>query len=98
MCTLYFPTRYTHAHTVIKQNSKECGKHISKKDRKEQRTEFRAIGDWVLKGQPPLEPPLRMQGAVLEVATFGELHVLDALKEVLGSGFHSALRMFPVVK
>lgn len=55
------------------------------------------IEDWVLKGEPP-EESMRMQGATLEVASFRELHVVEALKQVLGTGFHSALRMFPVVK
>ncbi len=82
---------------AIKKNSKECSKSISKKDRKEQRAEFRVIGDWVLKGEPP-EESMRMQGATLEVDTFKELHVVEALKLVLGTGFHSSLRMFPVVK
>lgn len=39
-----------------------------------------------------------MQGAVVEVRGFAKTRVVDAIKLLLGSGFHSALRMFPVVK
>ena len=78
--------------------SKESSKRISKKDRKEQRGEFRAIEDWLLKGEALSEAPQRMQGAVLEVTSFKDLRTVDALRCVLGTGFHSSLRMYPVVK
>lgn len=51
----------------------------------------------MLKGEAP-EESMRMQGAVLDVSTFKDMRVVEALKEVLGTGFHSSLRMFPVVK
>uniref|UniRef100_A0A7S3M9H0 Interferon-related developmental regulator N-terminal domain-containing protein n=1 Tax=Spumella elongata TaxID=89044 RepID=A0A7S3M9H0_9STRA len=82
---------------TIKQISKDSSKRISKKDRKEQRAEFRVIEDFVLKGEPP-EESLRMQGAVLELNSFKELHIVETLRTVLGTGFHSALRLYPVVK
>ena len=82
---------------AIKQISKDSSKRISKKDRKEQRAEFRSIEDYVLKGLSP-EESLRMQGAVLELTSFKDLRVAEALREVLGTGFHSSLRMYPVIK
>ena len=39
-----------------------------------------------------------MQGAVLDLTSFKELHVAETLRAVLGTGFHSALRLYPVVK
>lgn len=39
-----------------------------------------------------------MQGAVLELSSFRELHIAETLRGVLGTGFHSALRLYPVVK
>lgn len=88
---------YIFFHSAIKQISKDSSKRISKKDRKEQRAEFRSIEDWVLKGESPDES-LRMQGAVLTLDSFKTLRVAEALRDVLGTGFHSALRIFPVVK
>ena len=134
---------------AIKQISKDSSKRISKKDRKEQRAEFRVIEDFVvscayyervclfdplcelvlssvvtrfvsrllmaayfsqvnliiklflvskqLKGEAP-EESMRMQGAVLELNSFKELHIVETLRTVLGTGFHSALRLYPVVK
>lgn len=44
------------------------------------------------------EEVLRMQGADVTVHGFGQNVVAEALREVLGSGFHSALVAFPVVR
>lgn len=82
---------------VVKQICKESAKHISKKDRKEQRAEFREIEDWLLSSEPPAES-LRMQGAVIEITSFAEMRVVNALKDALGTGFHSCLRMYPVLQ
>jgi hypothetical protein len=83
--------------SAIREIAKDSSKRISKKDRKEQRSEFRAIEDCICKNEAP-EESLRMQGAVLEVAAFKDLHVVDALKGALGTGFHSSLRLYGVVK
>lgn len=81
---------------VIKQTGNNSSKRTHKKDRKEQRSEFRLVEDLIFRGEGP-EESLRMQGAVLEVTTFRELAVVEALKATLGSGFHSSLRLYPVV-
>jgi hypothetical protein len=85
------------ARAVVKQTGKDSSKRTSKKDRKEQRGEFRAVEDLIFKGEGPNES-MRMQGAMLELSTYKDLAVVDALKAVLGSGFHSSLRLYPVVK
>ncbi|KAJ1433359.1 interferon-related developmental regulator-domain-containing protein [Ochromonadaceae sp. CCMP2298] len=82
---------------AVKTITKESSKRISKKDRKEQRAEFRDIEEWLLQGEAPSDS-LRVQGAVLEIKSFGYMRLVEALKEVLGSGFHSSLRMFEVVR
>lgn len=41
---------------------------------------------------------LRMQGADVTVEGFAQETVADALREVLGTGFQSALLAFPVVR
>lgn len=43
---------------------RESSKRISKKDRKEQRSEFRDIEDWVVKGDPPSDT-VRMAGVCI---------------------------------
>lgn len=50
-----------------------------------------------MNGEKPYES-VRMQGAVLECTSFTTLRLLEELKEVLGDGFHSSLKVFPVVK
>mmetsp|Transcript_31410 Transcript_31410/g.52505 ORF Transcript_31410/g.52505 Transcript_31410/m.52505 type:complete len:137 (+) Transcript_31410:23-433(+) len=77
--------------------SKDSSKRISKKDRKEQRAEFRDIEDWLVKGEAPADS-IRMQGAVLEISSFADMRLVCALKDVFGSGFHSSLRLYPVVR
>jgi hypothetical protein len=81
---------------AVKAAAKECSKSLSKKVRKEQHSEFRPIEDLLFKDEPPFEA-VRMQGAVVDVASFGTMRVVQALTSVLGDGFHSALRMFPVL-
>ncbi len=76
---------------IISDNSKKT----SKKNKKEQRAEFRDIDNWISNGERPHET-IRMQGAEIEVNSFGKQRIVEALKEVLGSGFHSSLRLYPV--
>lgn len=37
-----------------------------------------------------------MQGAVIEADTFSKLCIIDSLRTILGDGFQSALRLFPI--
>lgn len=82
--------------------SKNSLKKISKKERKEQKAEFRDIEDWVVKRESPFEgqgdSQIRMQGAVIEVDTFARQTLVGFLRQVLGSGFHHSLHSFPVVR
>ena len=39
-----------------------------------------------------------MQGADVDIESFSMRVIVDALREVLGTGFHSSLRLYPVVK
>ena len=82
---------------AINEIAKESSKRISKKDRKEQRSEFRIIEEGVTKSETPSDT-VRMQGAIVDIDSFHKLHIVDVLKEVLGSGFHSSLRLYSVVK
>lgn len=52
---------------------------------------------WIVNGEKPYES-VRMKGAVIECTTFATLRLLEELKEVLLDGFHSSLKVFPVVK
>ena len=92
------PLRINEALQAVRELSKDSSKRVSKRDRKEQRAEFREVEDWLGRGEAPAQT-LRMQGAVVETRSFAEARVVAALKDALGgTGFHSALRMFPVVK
>jgi len=82
---------------LIKRISKESSKKVSKKNRKEQRAEFRDIELWVVEATHPYEK-IRMQGADFEVSSFGQARVVEALRDVLETGFHSSLRAYPIVK
>ena len=62
-----------------------------------QRAAFRDVEDWIVNGEKPYES-VRMQGAVLECTSFTTLRLLEELKDVLGDGFHSSLKVFSVVK
>lgn len=77
--------------------SGESSKKVSKKNKKEQRAEFRDIESWIFHQEYPIER-IKMQGAEIEVDSFAKSRVVETLRQVLESGFHSALRMYPVVK
>lgn len=62
-----------------------------------QRAAFRDVENWIVNGEKPYES-VRMKGAVLECTTFATLRLLEELREVLGDGFHSSLKVFPVIK
>ena len=87
---------------TLKEMSKDSLRNLKKKERKEQRSEFREIEDWIVKGEKPFtgsaEYSMRVQGAVVDVDSFARLNIVDTLKRVLGSGFHSSLRAYPVVR
>lgn len=82
---------------VIQKMSGESSKKVSKKIKKEQRAEFRDIESWIFHQEYPIER-IKMQGAEIEVDSFAKSRVVETLRQVLESGFHSALRMYPVVK
>ncbi len=82
---------------VIQKMSGESSKKVSKKNKKEQRAEFRDIESWIFHQEYPIER-IKMQGAEIEVDSFAKSRVVETLRQVLESGFHSALRMYPVVK
>jgi hypothetical protein len=82
---------------AMKQVAKDSSKKVSKKSRKEQRAEFRDLLDFLESGEQVVES-LHMQGADVTIEGFGEARVADALRTVLGSGFHSALVAFPIVR
>lgn len=77
--------------------TKESSKSISKKNRKEARSVFRDILEYLDNSEKPSEV-IRMQGADVIVEGFAQGCVADTLREVLGSGFQSALLAFPVVR
>eukprot|EP01039_Chlorochromonas_danica_P011430 gene11430-12779_t len=81
----------------MRKIAKDSSKKVSKKNRKEQRAEFRDILDYIDDGEKASEV-LRMQGADVTVEGFAQETVADALREVLGTGFQSALLAFPVVR
>lgn len=58
---------------------------------------FRDCEDWIVNGEKPYES-VRMQGAVIECTSFTTLSLLEELRTVLGDGFHSALKNYPVVR
>lgn len=80
----------------MRQIATDSSKKISKKDRKEQRTEFRAIEDYILHGHLPDET-IHLQGCTITVNSFERMNIIDLLKLVMESGFQSVLRTFPVV-
>jgi hypothetical protein len=82
---------------VIRSISVDSSKKVSKRNKKEQRAEFRDIENWIDNREFPDES-IRMQGAEIIVDSFGKERVVESLKTVLESGFHSSLRMYPVVK
>ena len=41
---------------------------------------------------------IRIQGAVLEMKTFAQMRLLEELREVLGDGLQSSLKVFPVLQ
>lgn len=82
---------------VIQKMSGESSKKVSKKIKKEQRAEFRDIESWIFHQEYPIER-IKMQGAEIEVDSFAKSRIVETLRQVLESGFHSALRMYPVVK
>jgi hypothetical protein len=82
---------------VIANIVNESSKKVSKRNKKEQKAEFRDIESWIFHRDFPIER-LRMQGAEIEIDSFSKQRVIESLKQVLESGFHSSLRMYPVVK
>mmetsp|Transcript_30098 Transcript_30098/g.28762 ORF Transcript_30098/g.28762 Transcript_30098/m.28762 type:complete len:432 (-) Transcript_30098:28-1323(-) len=91
------PSKILQSVTLLQQIAKESSKRISKKDKKEQRAAFRDVEDWIVNGERPYES-IRMQGAVIECKDFATQRLLEDLKGILGDGFHSSLKVFPVVK
>jgi hypothetical protein len=83
--------------TEIRRIAKDSSKKVSKRNKKEQRAEFRDILELLDDGTSPVEV-IRMQGADVEVEGFAQACVVEVLREVLGSGFHSSLHAFDVVK
>jgi hypothetical protein len=82
---------------VIKRVAKESSKKVSKKNRKEQRAEFRDIEEWITEATHPYEK-IRMQGTDFEVTSFGQARTVEALRDVLETGFQSSLHAYPVVR
>ena len=86
----------------LKEMSKGSLKNISKKTRKEQRSEFRDIEDKIIKGENPFtnkaNASIRMQGTEIIIDSFAKLNIINRLKSVLVSGFHSSLNAYPVLR
>lgn len=82
---------------AISRIAKDSCKRVSKKNRKEQRAEFRDVIDFFSEGELETEV-IHMQGADVDIETFSMRVIVDALREVLSGGFHSSLRLYPVVK
>ena len=80
----------------LQATSKESSKRVSKRDKKEQRAVFRDIQHVVFERIPPKDS-IRFSGATVTPTTFQQLALLDDLKSVLGDGFQTALRSYPVV-
>eukprot|EP01038_Epipyxis_sp_PR26KG_P008219 gene8219-11125_t len=91
------PSLVTELLIKIRNISKESSKRISKKDKKEQKSEFRDIEEWIVNGVKP-DSTVRLQGAVIRLDSFQVIMTVDALKNVLGNGFHSSLKKYPIVK
>jgi hypothetical protein len=51
----------------------------------------------VVNGEHP-EESVRMQGAVVEAASFATIRLLGELREVLGDGFQSSLKVYPILR
>lgn len=75
--------------------AKESSKRVSKKDKKEQRAVFRDIKHVIFERISP-KTSIRFSGATVTPGTFQEHALLDDLKSVLGDGFQTALRSYPV--
>lgn len=82
--------------TTLKDIVKESGKRLNKRDKKEQKAVFRIIDKWIFEGIAP-EDSIRFSGATVVVRGFREASSLEALKQVLGNAFQSALRLYQVV-
>lgn len=82
---------------LVEDISKEHSKRVSKKDRKEQRSAYRLLGDWIIRGEVPHDT-IRMGGATVEVKSFARLRLFEVLRAVLGDAFQTALRAFPVLR
>jgi hypothetical protein len=83
---------------MLQQIGKESSKRVNKKDRKERKSAMKSVMDWILEGNPPEEDPVHLQGGEVEVTCFGELRILDALRDVLKGGLQSCLRVYPVTR
>ena len=84
------------AQHLLKQLARESSKKVSKKDRKEIRSGFRALEEWILEGTAPSEE-CRMSGAVIEAQSFAEIKRLDLVRTVMADGLPTSLRNFSVV-
>jgi hypothetical protein len=82
---------------LVNDISKEHSKKISKKDRKEQRSAYRLLADWILRNDRP-EESVRMGGGTVEATSFARFRLLDMLRLILGDAFQTALRAFPILR
>ena len=82
---------------LIQRVSKENSKRFSKKDRKDTRLAFRDIEAYIFNGDKP-EETTRFQGCVLEIDSFAKICLLEQLRFVLGDGFPSSPKNFPIIQ
>ena len=92
------PAVVSQAVATLQRVAKDSSKRVSKRDRKEQRAALRDAEAWVVGGEAPAGEVVRLQGAVLNMTTFAQLRLLEELREVLGDGLPSSLRVFPVLQ
>ncbi len=92
------PGSVSQAVVALQRIAKDSSKRVSKRDRKEQRAALRDVASWIVDGEPPTGETVRIQGAVLEMKTFKQMRLLEELREVLGDGLQSSLRVFPVLQ
>lgn len=80
----------------LKHAAKESSRHVSKRDKKEQRHAFREFSSWIVNGQAP-EEKVRFCGADYTARSFRELRLLADLRRVLGDCFERGVQIFPLV-
>ena len=80
---------------LLRETARESSKHISKKNRKEIRSGFRSLEEWVIDGAAPSET-VTFNGAVVTCTCFAEIRRLDLLRVVVADGLPAVLRNFEV--